>query len=119
MEITYTWDCGTVDTYTSHTDAQDPATTQSDVIYNVHYTVSGVATVDGVEYYGSVIGTTNLSTDDLSTFTSFDSLTHADLVTWTKAALGADTVSSLETSVSASIADKIAPKTVTRRINAE
>lgn len=116
MEITYTWDCGTVDTYTSHTDAQDPANTQSDVIYNVHYTLSGVATVEETEYYASVIGTQTLSTDDLTSFTSFETLTHADLVTWTKAALGADKVSSLETSVSASIADKIAPKTVTRRI---
>ena len=117
MAITYTWDCGTVDTYTTHSDAQDPANTENDVIYTVHYTVSGTDTVDDVDYSASTIGTVSLSTEDLTTFTTFDSVTHEDLVTWTEQALGEERVNEIKNSISNSIADKIAPKTVTRRIN--
>ena len=41
MAISYTWDVKTVDTYPSHTDEQEPSNTESDVIYNVHWRLTG------------------------------------------------------------------------------
>ena len=117
MAATITWDCGTVDTYPSHTDTQDPANTQTDVIYNVHFTVSGVETVNEQEYYYSVIGTQTLSVEDLTNFTTFENVVHSDLVTWTQAALGEERVQELEAAVNTGIAQKVTPSTVTKRIN--
>ena len=59
MPNTYTWDCRTVDTYPSHTDEQDPANTESDVVYNVHWRVTGS---DGTNE-ATVIGTQTIDTD--------------------------------------------------------
>lgn len=112
MPNTYTWDCRTVDTYPSHTDEQDPANTESDVVYNVHWRVTGT---DGTHSTTS-IGTQTLDTADLSGFTAFDSVTHEDMITWTKAALGAERVTELEASLDSQIAELAAPTSVTRVI---
>lgn len=112
MPNTYTWDCRTVDTYPSHTDEQDPANTESDVVYNVHWRVTGT---DGT-HSATSIGTQTLETADLSGFTAFDSVTHEDMITWTKAALGAERVTELEASLDSQIAELAAPTSVTRVI---
>lgn len=116
MAITYTWNCRTVDTYPSHTDTQDPATTQSDVVYNVHWTLLGTDTVDGVDYSSSVIGTQSVDVQDLSSFTSFDTLTNEDVTGWVTSAMGEEKVNQLKASVAASIAEKVTPTTVTKTI---
>ena len=110
MATTYTWDCSVVDTYPSHTD--DNSVTQSDVVYNVHWRVTGN---DGVNTTTN-IGTQTLEVSDLSSFTSFDSITHDDMVAWTKAALGAERVSELESSLDAKLAELANPTSVTREI---
>lgn len=112
MPNTYTWDCRTVDTYPSHTDEQDPANTESDVVYNVHWRVTGT---DGT-HTASSIGTQTLETADLSGFTAFDSVTHEDMITWTKAALGTDRVTELEGSLDTQITELATPTSVTRTI---
>jgi hypothetical protein len=105
MVNTYTWDCKTVDTYPTHNE-------QTDVIYNVHWRVNGS---DGT-YETTVIGTQVLSTEDLSNFTAFDSVTHANVIDWTKAALGAERVAEIEASLDATLAELATPTSVTRTI---
>ena len=110
MATTYTWDCSVVDTYPSHTD--DNSVTQSDVVYNVHWRVTGN---DGVNSTTN-IGTQTLEVSDLSSFTSFDSITHDDMITWTKAALGAERVSELESNLDAKLVELANPTSVTKII---
>jgi len=112
MPNTYTWDCRTVDTYPSHTDEQDPANTESDVVYNVHWRLTGSDDTNSA----TVIGTQTLSTDDLSTFTSFDSVTHQNMIDWTKAAMGTERVSELESNLDSQLTELANPSSVTRTI---
>lgn len=113
MATTYTWDCSVVDTYPSHTD--DNSVTQSDVVYNVHWRITG----DDGTNNATNIGTQTLEVSDLSSFTSFDSITHSDIVAWTKAALGTEKVSELESSLDARLAELANPTSVTREIPVE
>ena len=113
MAISYTWDVSNVDTYPSHTDSQDPANTESDVIYNVHWRLNGEDDAnndaDGNPHTGSVYGSVGLSVDDLSSFTAFDSVSLSDVQGWVEAALGSDEVTALKASIDAQIAEKITP----------
>ena len=113
MATTYTWDCSVVDTYPSHTD--DNSVTQSDVVYNVHWRVTG----DDGTNTATNIGTQTLEVSDISSFTSFDSITHSDMVAWTKAALGTERVSELESSLDARLTELANPTSVTREIPIE
>lgn len=112
MPNTYTWDCRTVDTYPSHTDGQDPANTESDVVYNVHWRVTGT---DGT-HSATVIGTQTIDTEDLGTFTAFADITHDNMIDWTKAAMGTDRVSELESSLDSQLTELATPSSVTRTI---
>jgi len=108
----YTWDCRTVDTYPTHSDSQEPVNTQSDVIYNVHWRVTGS---DGT-HQSTVIGTKTLSTDDLSSFTSFDEISHDDVVSWVKASMGSEEVARIEESLDKQINELANPTSVTKFI---
>ena len=102
---TYNWNCKTVDAY--------PLVGENtDVVYNVHWRVTGD---DGTNNTTN-IGTQTLDVSDLSSFTSFDSITHDDMVTWTKAALGTERVSELESSLDAKLVELATPTSVTREI---
>lgn len=119
MAINYSWNCRTVDTYPTHSDAQETPNTQNDVIYNVHWRLTGTTVANAVSYSADVYGVQSLSTADLSTFTSFDSVTHDQVVAWvTGSMLAADSGSILskEASIAASINSKITPSTVTKYI---
>ena len=119
MAITYTWNCKTVDTYPTHSDAQDPANEQNDVIYNVHWSLSGQLIENEVTHSASVIGTQNLSVEDLSSFTSWDDLTHDQVIAFTTGSMIAADSGSVDAklaSVSSSIALKINPVSVTKYI---
>lgn len=107
---TYTWNCRTVDTYPLHTD--DNSVTESDVVYNVHWRVTGS---DGTNE-ATVIGTQTIDTDDLGTFTAFADITHDDMIAWTKAAMGAESVSSIEASLDAQLTELATPTSVTKTI---
>lgn len=110
---TYSWNCRTVDVYPSHTDGE--GLTESNVVYNVHWRVTGT---EG-EHSATVIGTQTLETSDLSGFTAFEEVTHSDMVAWTKDALGAEKVASLESSLDAQLASLAAPTSVTMTIEGE
>ena len=109
MAITYTWDCKTVDTYPTKSD-------KTDVIFNVHWRLNGVDDTEDENATDSY-GVVSLDTEDLTSFTAFDSLTEADVTGWVEAALGEDQVASIKTSINAQIAEKITPTVVTKQIN--
>ena len=113
MATTINWDCKTVDCYSSmggHTD----------VIYQVHWRVTGTSDTldpDGDAYMDSSIGIQALDTSDLSGFTAFSNLTHSDIISWTKAALGSSQVTEIETDVNSKINDQISPSKKTLTVN--
>ena len=110
MANTYSWNCRTVDAYPTHTD--ENGTTESQVVYNVHWRVTGSDETNS----STIIGTQALETADLSGFTSFDSVSHDDMVAWTKAAMGAERVTELEASLDSQLAELAAPSSVTLTI---
>ena len=119
MAITYTWDCRTVDTYPTHSDAQDPANSENDVVWNIHYRLTGSETKSGVNYSESVIGTTPISVEDLSSFTPFSSLTNEIITGWATASLESDhsgSVAALKANISSSIVEQRKPSSVTKTI---
>jgi len=109
MAITYTWDCKTVDTYPTKSD-------KTDVIFNVHWRLNGVDDTEDENATDSY-GVVSLDTEDLTSFTAFDSLTEADVTGWVEAALGEEQVASIKASIEHQIAEKITPTVVTKTIN--
>ena len=104
--IKYDWNCKTVDAY-----PQDGAYT--DLVYNVHYIVSGI---DEAGNAATNIGTQSLDVSDVTEFIPFEDLTNEIVVGWTKSALGEEQVSSIETSIASQIEQIIKPTTVTLTI---
>ena len=103
--VTYDWNCKTVDVH-----PQEEG--QTDVVYNVHWIVTGV---DG-DYSATNIGTQVVTLDPESTFIPFKDLTNEIVVEWTKAAMGAEQVDQIETSIASQIAEKENPTSVTMTI---
>ena len=120
MAISYTWDVKTCDTYPSHTDSQDPVNTESDVVYNVHWrlTAEDDANQDsnGNNLTATSYGTQSVDVDDLSSFTSFASLTASDVQGWVETAMGSDAVTDLKAGLDSQIAVLITPTSVTKTI---
>lgn len=114
-DITYNWDCRTVDVYPQ---AEIGDQTYQEVVYNVHYRVSGTKTVDGEDFTSSVIGTQTLDSEVIQPegFVPFSQLTNELVVGWTKEKMGTERVFQIEDSISSQIADKIAPKSLTLTI---
>ena len=126
MAINYTWDVSNVDTYPSHTDSQDPANTESDVVYNVHWRLKGTddTNVDftdsegnDVYYSADVYGSIGLDVSDLSSFTAFGSVSLANVQAWVEAAIGADQVQAYKDGIDAQIAEKVTPTSVAKVIS--
>ena len=112
MATTYDWNCRTVDCYPTDQ-------SYTDVVYNVHWIVTGTSDTldpDGNAYTATSIGTQTISTDDITDFTPFADLTNADVVAWTKAAMGADQVTALEANIQSQIDLEITPTSVTLTI---
>jgi hypothetical protein len=84
-------------------------------VYNVHWRITG----DDGTNNATNIGTQTLEVSDLSSFTSFDSIAHSDVVGWVQAALGTERVSELESSLDARLAELANPTSVTREIPVE
>ena len=122
MEINYTWNVATVDTKPSVTD--DNAITETDVIYNVHWRLTGTEDTntyeDGegndVNYTADVYGTQSLDISDLGSFTAFDSVTASDVEGWVTTAMGDDEVQSLKDAIAAKITEAITPTSETKTI---
>ena len=120
MAITYAWDVKTCDTYPSYTDSQDPANTESDVVYNVHWrlTAEDDANQDanGNNITATVYGAQGLDVSDLGTFTAWADLTSSDVQGWVEAAIGADEVTAMKAGLDAQITEIVTPTSVTKII---
>lgn len=122
MAINYTWNVATVDTKPSVTD--DNAITETDVIYNVHWRLTGTDDTntyedengDGVNYTADVYGTQSLDISDLGSFTAFDDVTASDVEGWVTTAMGTDEVQSLKDAIAAKITEAITPTSETKTI---
>ena len=103
--IVYDWNCKTVDVH-----PQEEG--ETDVVYNVHWIVTGV---DG-DYSANCIGTQVVPLSEGGTFIPFEDLTNDVVVDWTKEAMGEEQVTQIETSVASEIEGKINPTSVTMTI---
>lgn len=115
MATIFNWNCKTVDAY--------PLVGEdSDVVYNVHWIVTGVSDqldAQGNPYQARSIGTQALSTDDITDFIPFEELTNEIVVEWTKGAMGDEEVSFVEDGIQNRIDLQITPVSVTLTVGGE
>ena len=83
MAITYEWKIPRVDTHPTHTDEQDPANTEADVVCTIHWKLIATDDVNNIKVSNS--GIVSVDTDDLSGFIPFEDVTKAQAVTWVEA----------------------------------
>lgn len=108
----YEWNCKTVDCYPEQNN-------EADVVYNVHWIVTGISDQldpEGNPYSATSIGTQTLDTSQITNFIPFEDLTNDEVVAWTKAAMGAEQVTQIESSVQSQIDSLITPTSVTLTI---
>ena len=114
MAISYEWDCKTCDTYPTKSG-------KSNVVYNVHWRLTATDGTnkdsDGNNWTATTYGTQAVSTDDLSSFKNWSSLTNADVQGWVETALTADTVTAMKAGLDAEIAEKVSPTSVTKTLS--
>ena len=112
MAMIYTWDCRTVDCYPTK---DEQGVELDDVVYNIHWRLTGTEVVDTKTYSATVIGTQMVAADDIDpeTFVPFDELTNEIATGWCTSAMGAEQVANLETSVANQIASQINPTSIT------
>lgn len=101
MAITNTWAVVQMDCYPKYNN-------ETNVIFNVHWTLIGV---DGV-YRGIIHGAQAISLNPDVTLTAYAELTQEQVIGWVKDALGKDQVTVLENNVEQQIADQINPPVV-------
>ena len=103
--ITYDWNCKTVDVVLQ----QEGLT---DVVYNVHWIVTGTSDT----YSSTSIGTQTVTLDESTPFIPFADLTNDIVVGWTKAAMGEEQVASIESGIADAIEKEINPVTATMQL---
>ncbi len=110
--IIYTWDCRTVDCYPTK---DEQGVELDDVVYYIHWRLTGTEESGGKTYSATVIGTQMVTADDIdpATFIPFDELTNEIATGWCTAAMGEEQVANLETSVANQIASQINPTSIT------
>lgn len=101
MSITNTWSVVQMDCYPQ-------ADGETDVVFTVHWTLSGT---DGT-YTGSVYGSQAVTVDPAAPFTPYADLTEEQVVGWVQDAMGAEQVAAYEANVAQQIADQIDPPVV-------
>ena len=102
MTITNTWSVVQMDAYPEYED-------ETDVVFNVHWTLVGT---DGT-YNGSVYGSVGVTLDPDAPFTPYASLTQAQVIGWVQSALGEEQVTAYEANVAQQIENQINPPVVT------
>jgi len=98
MAITNTWAINQMDCYPEYDN-------ETDVVFNVHWTLTGV---DGV-YRGKVYGAQAVPLNSGAPFTSFADLTEEQVIGWVQAAMGEEVVAGYEANVAQQIADQLNP----------
>ena len=116
MSITYTWNCYTVDV---HPTESISGSLYNDVVYNIHWRVTGeTSSIDpstSSSYQSTNIGTQVLNTSSITDFISFNELTNSQVTTWTQNAMNAETSGSVDaiySNIKSSIEDKMNPTSV-------
>ncbi len=102
MAITNTWSVVQMDAYPE-------LDGETDVVFSVHWTLSGT---DGT-YNGSVYGSVGVTLDPDAPFVPYASLTQAQVIGWVQDALGEEQVASYEANVAQQIENQINPPVVT------
>lgn len=101
MTTTYTWAVVQMDCYPE-------ADGETDVVFTVHWTLTGT---DGT-YTGSVYGSQAVTVDPAAPFTPYADLTQDQVIGWVQDAMGAEQVTAYEDNVAQQIADQINPPVV-------
>ena len=112
MATVYNWNCKTVDVHPTEAG-------QTDVVYNVHWIVTGISDEldpEGNAYQATTIGTQTVPLDPESEFIPFEDLTNKIVVDWTKDAMGAEQVTSIEAGIQQAIDLETNPTSVTMTI---
>lgn len=99
--IEYTWNIVQMDAYPQYADT-------TDVVFNVHWTLTGS---DGT-YTGYVYGSQQINLDPEATFTPYADLTLAQVVGWIQAEMGEAGVTRLQENVVGQIQNQITPPIV-------
>jgi hypothetical protein len=111
MAIGYTWDVSTVDTYPTKSG-------KSNVVHTVHWKLTATDDTnkdsDGNNWTATSYGSQAVSTDDLSSFINWSSLTNSDVQGWVEATMGSSTVTNMKATLDAEIAEKVTPTSVTK-----
>ena len=81
----------------------------SDVVTTIHWTASDSETVSNVEHNGSAYGSVKLADADSGSFTAYKDITEDTAIAWTKAALGSEKVTAIETGIAAQITESKTP----------
>ena len=109
--ITYNWNCKTVDAYVQQGK-------EADLVYNVHWIVTGTSDIEDPKspdtfYQATNIGTQTLEAGPTSEFIPFDKVTNEEVVAWTQSAMGEKQVAAIESGIASQIESLIHPTTVT------
>ena len=102
MAVTYTWSVVQMDAYPEEDG-------ETDVVFNVHWTLAGIDQT----YQGYAYGSQSVSIDPDAPFTPYDDLTEAQVIGWVQAAMGEEQVASYEANVAQQIEDQIDPPVIT------
>ena len=102
MATTYTWSINALDCYPE-------VGGNTDVVFTVHWTMTG----EEAGFSGSVYGTVGVTLDPDAPFTAYADLTEAQVIGWVQAAMGAEQVAACEANVAGQINEQVAPSVVT------
>jgi hypothetical protein len=102
MPITNTWAVVQMDCYPE-------LDGETDVVFTVHWTLTGTE----AGFTGSVYGSVGVTIDEGSTFTPYEDLTEAQVIGWVQDALGDEQVAAYEANVAQQINDQVVPPVVT------
>jgi hypothetical protein len=102
MAITNTWAVVQMNCYPEYDG-------ETDVVFTVHWTLTG----EEAGFTGYVYGSVGVTLTEGSTFTPYDQLTEAQVIGWVQDALGEDQVTAYEDNVAQQIIDQIDPPVVT------
>ncbi len=102
MTITNTWAVVQMDAYPE-------LDGETDVVFTVHWTLTGT---DGT-YTAGVYGSAGVTVDPDAPFTPYADLTQEQVIGWVQSAMGEEQVAAYEANVATQIGDQINPPVVT------
>ena len=101
MSVNYVWGVSQLDAYPQHDG-------ETDVVFTVHFNLTGT---DG-DYTGYVYGTVGVTYNPEEPFVPYNELTLEQVIGWVQDALGAEQVAAYEANVAQQIADQQNPPVV-------